>query len=288
MSRKGFSITLSVREQDKEQLEALALEFGLTWGDRPNISKLVEAIARRRLLLSPNHDWKAERITALNRARGVLVDAGQMEAALAIADLLLERSEISLPLRLELEQFVAKPAIPWRLQVERLIRQQQPFQLSYQDAAERLWQFTIRYAEIATHETRQYLDCWCEETEGKPDIPELAHNRCLRLDRIADAAIAPIAGDWRSGLTTLTVEMHLFGGLAFAYQSKTQQDEVNEWLPNVPQVRRVRRRITSSFWFLREVLRYGQDCEVVAPEAIRDRLVQELIELNRRYGLQHR
>lgn len=70
-------------------------------------------IARRQLVIAPNHDWTKERIIALNRARTALVDAGKIEAAIAIAQLLLERSELTLPLRTELEQFIAKPVVPW-------------------------------------------------------------------------------------------------------------------------------------------------------------------------------
>ena len=44
MSRKGQSITLSVSERDKAALEAIALEFGMMWGDDPNISKLIKNI----------------------------------------------------------------------------------------------------------------------------------------------------------------------------------------------------------------------------------------------------
>lgn len=284
MSRKGHSITLSLKEQDKAYLEALALEFGYTWGDRPNISKLVEAIARRQLAIAPNHDWSTARITALNRARTALVDTGEIEMAVAIAQLLCERSELTIPLRAELEQFIAHPVQPWRLEVERYLLRQQPFQLSYQDAAERIWQFTIHYGEIATHEDRQYLDCWCEETAGNQDLPELAHNWCLRLDRITDASVAQIGGAWRTGLAIIPVEMHLRRGLAFAYQSKTNRDEVNEWLGDSPQVRRVVRRVTSTFWFIREVLRYGKDCEVISPAAIRDRLKQELELMSQLYS----
>ena len=284
MSRKGQSITLSVSEQDKAQLERLALELGKTWGDRPNISKLIEAIARRQLVIAPNHDWSKERIAALNQARTALIDAGQIEAAVAVAQLLLERSELTLPLRHELEQFMARPASPWRVEIERYIRRQQPFQLSYQDAAERVWQFTIRYAEIATHEERQYLDCWCENTEGNQDLPELRHNWCLRLDRITDAAIAPVKGAWRNGLASLPVEIHLSRGLAFAYRSKTTRDEVNEWLTDSPQVRRVVRQVTHSFWFIREVLRYGQDCEVISPTAIRVRIAEEILAMHQTYA----
>jgi hypothetical protein len=276
MTRKGKSITLSVSERDKTALEHLALSFGMTWGDRPNISKLVEAIARNHLRIAPNHDWPPERLTALTQSWRALVDAGQRDNALTIADLLLERSEITIPLRQELEQFIAKPALPWRIAVERYIRQEQPFQLTYQDAAERLWQFRIRYACIRHHGNRQYLDCWCEETEGNQDLPELAHNRCLRLDRIADAAIHPIPGIWRSGLDTVTVELHLYQGLAFAYESKTPQDEINEWLVAPPQTRRVVRQVANTFWLTREILRYGRDCEVKSPNSIRQRLKQEV------------
>jgi hypothetical protein len=286
MGRKGQSITLSISDRDKAQLESLALEFGMTWGDRANISKLVEAIARRQMLIAPNHDWKIERINALNQAHSALIDAGKIEAALAIAQLLLERSELTISLRNELEQFVAQPAQPWRLQVERYIRRQQPFQLSYQDTAERVWQFTIRYAAIAPHEDRQYLDCWCEETEESQELPELQHNRSLRLDGITDAAIHPVARQWRSaGLATLPVEFHLFRNLAFAYRSKTAIDEINQWHETLPQVRRVVRQVSSTFWLIRELLRYGQDCEVISPEHVRELVKQEVLAMCDRYRL---
>ncbi|MGL5080699.1 MAG: helix-turn-helix transcriptional regulator [Microcoleaceae cyanobacterium] len=284
MSQKGRSITLSISEQDKQELEALALEFGKTWGDRPNISKLIEAIARRKLVIAPNQGWSAERIQVLNRARTALVDMGELQMALAITDLLLERSELTLPLRNELEQFLARPIAPWRLQIDRYLRQQQPFQLSYQDSAERVWEFTIHYAELATHEDRQYLDCWCEETQGNQDLPELQHNWCLRLDRIQDAALVSTSGEWRPGLATIAVELHLFRGLAFAYRSKTAQDEVNEWYPEIPNVRRVVRRVSNTFWLIREVLRYGQDCEIIAPEVVREKFRQEVAVMYQRYN----
>ncbi|MGF1497258.1 MAG: helix-turn-helix transcriptional regulator [Elainellaceae cyanobacterium] len=271
MTRKGRAITLSVDDHQKAQLEAIALEFNITWGDKPNISQLVKTIADGKLRVAANHDWTGDRINILNQARNLLIDAGEIDSAVAIAQLLLERGELSIPLRQELEQFVHQPVSPWRLEVERLIRRQQPFQLAYQDAAGHILNFTVRYAEIVRHEERQYLDCWCDETEGNRDIPELIHNWCLRLDRLAnDAAISPMAGRWRpAGLDQVPVEMHLTGGLAFAYRTKSGADVVNEWHPERPQVRRVVRQITSTFWFFREVLRYGEECEVVSPAGVR-------------------
>lgn len=275
MSRKGQSITLSISELDKAELMAIALELGMTWGDRPNISKLVEGIARRKLLVLPNNDWSQTRINTLIRAHKALTDDGELGLALEMAKLLLERSELSIPLRREIEGFVANPPPSWRLELERYIRRNQPFQLDYRDAADLPWHFTIRHAQINFHEKRHYLDCWCEETEGNKDLPELTHNWCLRLDRIPEAAITPAKGSWRSNLAQLEVEMHLFGGLAFAYKTKTE-DISNDWLAGAAQVKRVVRRIANTFWFTREVLRYGKNCVIVSPEAVRSRIKEEI------------
>jgi predicted DNA-binding transcriptional regulator YafY len=276
MSRKGQSITLSINDRDKAQLEAIALEHGKTWGDKPNISKLVEAIARRQLLIALNHDWSPERIAALMAARKALVDAGQIEDALAIAQLLLERSELTLPQRQELEQFVQHPSPAWRMMLERYCRQQRPFQLTYQDAAGHLGQFSIAYAQITRHERREYLDCWCEETDSSQELPELQHNRSLRLDRIPETtSITPLRVPWRHGLDQVEVELHLMGRLAFAYESKTG-DRLVEWLAETPPTRRVLRNISSSFWFLREIRRYGPECKVIQPLALQSRLQEEL------------
>lgn len=275
MSRKGQSITLSISERDKAELETLALEFGMKWGEKPNISKLIEAIARRQLLLGNNNDWSQSRIRALDRAMRGLIDIGQNEQAQEIAKLLLERSELSIPLRTQIEEFLGNPPPDWRLQVDRYIKRQQPFQLSYQDASHRVWDFTVRYAIVTNHEKRQYLDCWCEKTEGNFDVDELQHNWSLRLDRIQDAAVTEIGGEWRSRLAEIEVEMHLFGGLAFAYQAKPE-DTLTEWIPERLRVKKVIRRVSSTFWFIREIMQYTPDCMVVSPENVRSLVKQKI------------
>ncbi len=286
MTRKGQAITLSVTDRDRAALEDLAEQFNCTWGDKPNISRLIKAIARNELCLAPNHDWLPERINALERARRQLIDLGEISDALAIAHLLLARSELNLLLRQELDQFVAQPAYPWRLELDRYIQRHQPFQLSYQDAAGRLWHFTVRHAIIAPHEDRQYLDCWCDETAGNQDLPELSHNWSLRLDRIpAETAISSVSGSWQASLASIEAELHFFNGLAFAYRTKSDADRVNEWHPERPRVRRVIRSVSSSFWFLREIRRYGADCELVAPQSLRERFCQEQRHICERYGL---
>ena len=71
------------------------------------------------------------------------------------------------------------------------------------------------------------------------------------------------------------MEIHLLGRLALAYRSKTGRDLVNEWDPD-RQIRRVVRRINHSFWLLREVRRYGPDCLIHSPPALRNLMVMDL------------
>ena len=292
MSRKGQSITLSVSERDKAELEAIALEFGMMWGDEPNISKLIKAIAQHELIIGKNHDWQESRIRALHRCIGALTDIGQLEQAQIIANLLLERSELSIPMRKEIEGVLNNSLPSWRLQIDHYILRQQPFQLSYQDAAERILNYTVHYAKITPHEKRLYLDCWCEETLDNHDIEALQHNWCFRLDRINEAAITEIAGKWRtdksalalSHLDQIDVEMHLLNNLAFAYQSKPEDKRV-EWIPEKSKVKRVIRVISNTFWFIREIMQYSSDCIVVSPEDVRSLIQKKLINMSQNYDL---
>ncbi|MEW5861164.1 MAG: WYL domain-containing protein, partial [Cyanobacteriota bacterium] len=91
----------------------------------------------------------------------------------------------------------------------------------------------------------------------------------------------------RSSLEQIEVDMHLFGGLAFAYQAKPE-DNTNEWLPDSQRVRRVVRRVSSTFWFFREILRYGEDCTIVSPESVRSRLTDKIKSLCQQYNLEIR
>lgn len=276
MTRPGRSLTLSISDLEKAQLEQLALDFDQTWGDKPNISRLIQAIARGHLRVALNHDWSQERITTLNLIRNHLIDTGHHSEALALANLLLERSELNHPLRQEIQRFVDQPGAPWRRDIEASMRRQRPFSLTYQDTTGEIRNFSIRYAKIITFEEREYLTCWCDQTTANQDLPELAHNWVLRLDRIPEeTVIGPLAGPWQPELAFIDVEIHLLGRLALAYRSKTGRDLANEWDPD-RQIRRVVRRINHSFWLLREVRRYGPDCLIHSPPALRNLMVMDL------------
>ncbi len=285
MSRKGQSITLSLRESDKAELENLALEFGCTWGDRPNISKLVEYIARHQLIIAPNNDWTNERIKALETARKALIDLGKTDEAKQIAQLLKSRSELTLPFREEIEIFLNNPLPAWRKQVDNFIHRQQPFRLSYQDAAERLWSYTVLHAQVIPIEKRQYLMCRAEESEGNQDVEGLQHNWTLRLDRIQEAAVVSIDQVWEKDLERIAVEFHLSSGLAFAYQRKTEDIFVSE-LEGQPPRKRVVRNISGTFWFFREITRYSKDCEIISPPEVRSRFRENLKSLCQAYDLE--
>ncbi len=285
MTRKGKSITLSVSDKDKAELETLALEFGCTWGDRPNISKLVESIARRQLIIAPNNDWTNERIKALETARKALVDLGKTDEAKQIAELLKSRSELTLPFREKIETFLNNPLPTWRQQIDKLIHRQQPFRLSYQDAAERLWSYTVLHARVVPIEKRQYLLCRAEESEGNQDVEGLRHNWTLRLDRIQEAAVVSIDKPWEKDLETIAVEFHLSRGLAFAYQRKTEDVFVSE-LEGEPPIRKIVRNISGTFWFFREITRYGKDCVIVKPDEVRSQFRENLKSLCQAYDLE--
>jgi predicted DNA-binding transcriptional regulator YafY len=186
-------------------------------------------------------------------------------------------------MRKEIAELLNSPP-SWRSQIDHHILRQQPFQLAYQDAAERVFNFTVRYAKITPHEKRQYLDCWCEETGGNFDIPELQHNWCFRLDRINEAAVIGITGKWYSQLDQIEVEMHILNHLAFAYQTKPE-DKTVEWIPDKPKVKRVIRRVSNTFWFIREIMQYSSDCIVVSPESVRSLIKEKLINLCQNYEL---
>jgi hypothetical protein len=282
MTRSGSAITLSLQEKDKQALQQIALDLGIIWGAKPNISKLIEAIARRELLVLPNNDWSDVQIAALDTARKILLDNGKDQESRIIAKLLVSRSEIKIPLRSELENFLAQEKSTWRTIIDRHIANHKPFEIAYRDAADRATTFNIRFATIESIEKRQYLQCWCEESSSNQDISPLNHNWTLRLDRIADAAITPLKGKWQSGLATIPVTLHLHNRLAFAYEAKPHDLE-NDWHPEQTKIRKVVRLVSSTFWLFREILPYGADCEIVSPPEVVTMFRQQITELSDRY-----
>lgn len=287
MTRKNQAITLSIQERDKKALEDLALEWGKTWGDKPNISKLIKAIACQELKISPNDDWSSQRIETLEQARKLLLDLGFILQAEEIGKILIERSELKILFRREIEEFLEKPKPLWRDNIENFVNRQQPFQLTYQDASERQWSFIVIYAELRIIEKHQYLVCTCEETEGNQDIPELQHNWTFRLDRIQEAVVTPIKLPWQPDLDKIEVQFKVYGGLAFGYgKEEGKQDDIFKGeIEGSPPQRLIIRNVWSSFWFFREIAKYWDNCEIISPESLKYKFGEKLSKLNEMYSI---
>jgi Predicted transcriptional regulator len=277
MARKKETLTLSVPPGTKEKLEDIAQRLDIKWGNNPSASGLVAAIALSQLEVGQPFSLDASQVKALQKATEVLVDSGSVEEAQILLSLLVNRGNLQAPLRQSLLQKVSQPTQAWRILVDQQIARKQPFHVVYTDSQKQQMEYTARYAEICFYEKRFYLQIWCDQTEDSQDVPELRHNRCLRLDRIN--GILPIEGEWRGSLDFIEVYLHFKGWLANAYEDKL--DDL-DWKV-VDGVKQVVRRVVNSFWLIREVFRYGQDCEIVAPDSVRERFKQEVTKLYQLY-----
>ena len=272
MPRKKEALTLSVPPGTKEQLEAIASRLNILWGKKPSPSGLIVAIAQQQLEVGQRFPLTSVQVQSLEQAAKLLIDSGYIPEAQTLIALVLERANLEPPQRQSLLQLISQPVEAWQVLLDQRIENRQPFRLYYQDAQKKAWEFTVRYAQIKVREKRFYLETWNEETEGNYDIPELAHNRSLRLDRITNLATLPIEGEWRDNQDFAKVQLHFYRGLARAYEAKAE-DVSDTWDGNV---RKVVKEVSNTFWLIREVSQYWEDCEIVSPESVRDRVKQKL------------
>jgi predicted DNA-binding transcriptional regulator YafY len=281
MPRKKETLTLSVPPGTKDKLEAIAERLDLRWGESPSASKLVTAIAQEQVTVGNSRPLQGKQIDALRQSIKLLIDAGFIEEAKSVITILLEQGDLEAPLRQALLQQLTQSIAAWREQIDQFIAQKQPFRVSYRNSQGQLLELNARHAEVHFQEKRFYLQIWCEETadveNDNSDVPELWHNRCLRFDRIH--ALDPIAGEWRGKLDTIKVYLQFKGWLANAYEPKPG-DEENLVIGDV---RQVTRQVTNTFWLIREISRYWEDCEIVAPSALRDRFKQNLLVILEQY-----
>ncbi|MHC5676450.1 WCX domain-containing protein [Nostoc sp.] len=284
MPRKKETITLSIPPGTKEQLEAIARRLNITWGKEPSISGLIVAIAQQSVELGKLFTLDSNQVNALQKAIKALSDAGQIGEAQTILTLLLERGNLDVAIRQSLLKQASKLVQAWRSQIDEYRQNQQPFYLLYENSQGQELQYTVRYAEPRFFDKRFYLMIWCEETEDVenliPDLPELWHNRNLIFDKIR--SILPASGEWREGLDDIKVYLHFRGWMLKSYQRR--EDDLEDEM--IGDVRQVVRRVVNEFWLIREVARYWEDCVIVSPESLRDRLKQKLSTLCQLYNIE--
>lgn len=287
MGRKKDTITLSIPPGTKEQLEAIARRLNIFWGQTPSISGLLVAIAQATVEVGKPFTLDSNQVNALQQAIKALNDAGQVGEAQTVLALLIERGNLEPPLRQSLMKQLSQPTQAWRILIDDYRQKQQPFYLLYHNSQGQDLEYTVRYAEVRFFERRFYLLVWCEETQDVendiPELPELWHNRCLSFDGIR--SIVPIGGDWRGQLDSLKVYLQFRGWMVKAYKRKPGDDLEDE---TVGEVRNVVRKVVNPFWLIKEVLRYENDCVILAPESMRDRLKQKIRTLCGLYDIETR
>ena len=281
MPRKKETITLSIPPGTKEQLETIAAKYQINWGDRPSISGLLVAIAQAKLEIGPRFTFTNVQVQALEQATKLLIDSGYITEAQAFMTLLLERGNLASPLRQSVSviQQLSQSLPAWRVMLNQQISSRQPFRLFYRDAQQQDKVFTVRYAEIVPREKRLYLEIWSEETQDNRDLPELAHNSSLRIDRIKELNILPGDGLWLENLDYIKVYLHFKGELANSYEPK--RGDISD--ERKGEIRQVVRHVTNTFWLFREILGYRSQCEIIAPENVRDRFKQEAQAICKQY-----
>ncbi|MFW9257754.1 helix-turn-helix transcriptional regulator [Nostoc sp. CALU 546] len=286
MPRKKETITLSIPPGTKEQLEAIARQLNITWGKEPSISGLIVAIAQQSVEVGKPLTLDSNQVNALQQAIKALNDAGHIGEAQTVLALLLERGNLEAPLRQLLMKQLSQPIQEWRNTIEELSKAKQPFYILYSNSQGQELDYKVRHAEVRFFEKRFYLMIWCEETADVendiPELPELWHNRCLSFERIK--SVVPTSGDWRGELDHVKVQLHFRGWLAKAYQPK--EDDIEDDMIN--DVRQVVRRVANPFWLIREVSPYWEDCVIVSPASLRDRLKQKLLTLCNLYDIETR
>jgi predicted DNA-binding transcriptional regulator YafY len=282
MPRKKETITLSIPPGTKEQLESIARQFNILWGKEPSISGLIVAIAQKALEVGSPFTLESNQVSALQRAINALNDAGQIAESQTIIALLLERGNLDTAMRQSLLKQASKLVKAWKGQIDEYREKKQPFYLLYENSQKEELHYTVRYAEQYFFDKRFYLMIWCEETEDVenhiPDIPELWHNRCLTFDGIR--SVVPASGEWRGQLDYLEVYLHFRGWMVKSYKARQGEDFDDKVIGDV---RQIKRRVVNSFWLLREVSRYWEDCVIVSPDSMRQRLKQKLNTLRELY-----
>lgn len=279
MPRKKETLTLSVPPGTKAQLEVIADRLNIRWGRNPSPSGLVSAIAQQDVEVGRPFQLTSGQVKALQQSVKDLIDAGHVEEARSVITLLLDRGTLEAPLRQSLMQQVSQPLEGWRIQLEQFIEQRQPFRLVYQNSQDTTLEFTVRHAEIIFYEKRFYLQIWCDETEDSTDLPELQHNRCLRLDRIQ--ALLPTEGEWRSCFDAIEVKLQLTGWLVRAYEAKA--NDLEDQIIN-DNLRLIIRKVVNPFWFLREIRLYEPNCIILSPLAMCERHTADLKATLERYA----
>ena len=266
---------LRILDEIGDKLQAKAVGMGFTAKGRPSPTALLKAIALGEISLSPTEELQvlAQELIKDNRYK-------LAEQLAQIAGFELKEAQII-------------------KEIKEKIQQQQPFRLSYLDAAGKAFVFDCSYAQISSYENKQYLEVsFVNEVGGNVELgrgnnlesnsrlqapahsasacstpirkidsnsPEpLKTNRCLKLHRVPeDSRLEDLPKLTWGDLSYLEISFELYGNLAYSYS----QEEGDRTEPIKDGIL-VTRKVSNDFFFLRQILRYGDRCKIVAPDFI--------------------
>lgn len=297
-------LTLSVPEGGDERLSELALEWGYTWGKRGNPSALLAAIVTGDL--TPVR-FDAATLQALERAAVLLSQDEAHDEVRALLALLERAGGSDIPEVQGLRSWLATMESPLRASLEQFIARKQPFVVRYTNRAGTEQALTVVHARIRPEAHRFYLEVVSLEEHGNREIKPLRKNWVLRLDRVqaAEPLLAPVAQallspdelaintaapapagvEWQDVPPSVTATLRMTGTLAHTYMRRAEdlKHAVEEDFRSKRRTLTVEREVTSSFWFLRDVLRHGGECEVVGPPELRGLVQAEVAQMHQRY-----
>lgn len=271
MQRQQTTLTLSVPTETKERLSALAERFDLRWGDKPSPSKLVAAIADGSLRIGEPSRFGLEEIKALIHAIKALYAGGDASSAKVLTSLALSYQEQFGSLETEqIYKAMADGAFAWRDTIEQAINARQPFVILYRGNKDVSSHYVVKYAEIRQIFGNWYVDIRSDDAvSSSKDLPELRENRSLRLDKIDKIVSTILPIPWaEDGLQSIIVSMKFFDEDAAFYERHPDDIDVSECVDDAVKYRMVRRKVTNSWWFIRDILRHGDNAVILSPNEL--------------------
>ncbi|MEB3329429.1 MAG: WYL domain-containing protein [Candidatus Sericytochromatia bacterium] len=283
MQRNQTTLTLSVPPGTKERLAAIAARLGLRWGEQPSPSKLVAAVADGTVPVGAPLGLTEAQAGALLEALKALHDTGHVPEARELAPLLTSTGHLGPTQRMAVYAELSRSELPFRGVIEDAIASRTPVVFQYVGLKGTPSQYLARHLQLTIRERRWYVDIY---SDSKPslDIPALANNRCLRLDKVVSAVPVLHAEPWVPALASVEARLRLYGTDARYYERHADDLDVGDLLegPDTPE-REVRRRVTFSWWFVRDILRHGGACRVESPPELVDAVASHLRQAVARY-----
>ncbi|MEB3224113.1 MAG: WYL domain-containing protein [Candidatus Sericytochromatia bacterium] len=284
MQRNQTTLTLSVPPGTKERLAAIAERLGLRWGEQPSPSKLVAAVADGTVPVGTPLGLTGAQSDALLQAVKALHDAGRVAEVRELAPLLTAVGPLDPAQRMAVYAELSRSEMPFRGVIEDAIARQTPVVFQYVGLRGVPSQYLARHVKLTIRERRWYVDIY---TDDKPsnDVAALAHNRCLRLDKVVSALPVPHTEPWVSALDAIEAKLRLFGEDARFYEPHDDDVDVGEVIEGPEGAERtVTRRVAFSWWFIRDILRHGRACKVEGPPDLVHVVAAHLREAAARYA----